>query len=79
MLATLLTAFGLFLTLIGAIVAGLWGAPYPGTTIVASGHADFARKQRRMALCLRGGLLLVAAGTVLQLIGSLLTLPTSTR
>jgi xanthine/uracil/vitamin C permease (AzgA family) len=73
MIPTLLASVGLFLTLIGAVVAGLWGAPYPGTLITASGYPDFARKQRRMAWCLRGGLLLVALGTI-QLAGSLLVL-----
>ena len=74
MLPTVLTAIGLLLTLVGAVVAGLWGAPAPGTVIVASGHEDFARKQRRMAWCFRGGLLLVAFGTILQLVASLLAL-----
>jgi hypothetical protein len=49
MIPAVLTAIGLFFTLIGAVVAGLWGAPFPGTMVVASGYPDFARKQRRMA------------------------------
>jgi hypothetical protein len=73
-LALVLTAVGLILTLIGAVLAGIWGSRYPGTLIVASGYEDFARKQRRMARALRGGLLLVAVGTVLQLAGTLLLL-----
>ena len=73
-LALALSSIGLVLTLIGAIVAGIWGATYPGTVIVAFGHDDFARQQRRMARALRGGLLLVAIGSVLQLAGTLLTL-----
>jgi hypothetical protein len=45
--------------------------------IVASGYNDFARKQRRMAWALRGGLLLVTLGTLLQLVGALRILATA--
>ena len=35
-LAPVLTAVGLVLTLIGAVLAGVWGSTYPGTLIVTA-------------------------------------------
>jgi hypothetical protein len=54
-------------------MAGLWGTLAPSTMIVAKGYEDFRKKQQAITSWFRVGLLLIAGGTVLQIIGTLLS------
>jgi hypothetical protein len=64
---------GLALACAGEVIAALWGMLQPSTVIVTKGFEDFQQKQQGIVWWFRVGPLLIAAGTALQAIGTLLS------
>lgn len=66
-----LTVLGLFVALAGAVVGAVWGTP-PYSAVHVGTQESGEKKRKGMRNALRCGLGLIATGTVLQILGTMI-------